>query len=70
MFPGRNGLGANKGLHWTRVPTLAQEKQIDQNVVAEWEGKAKERRWSGRGGVGSTRAKEINDGVVRYFLAP
>ena len=36
----QSGLGTNRGLHWTRVPTPAQEKQIDdlltqayQNVV-------------------------------------
>jgi ATP-dependent Zn protease len=41
MLVCQSGLGANKGLHWTRTPTLVQEKQIDQllrntykNVVA------------------------------------
>jgi ATP-dependent Zn protease len=41
MLVCQSGLGANKALHWTRTPTLVQEKQIDQllrtsykNVVA------------------------------------
>jgi hypothetical protein len=48
MFPGRNGLGANKGLHWTRVPTLAQEKQIDQLLRTAYAGivtRLTEDRW-------------------------
>lgn len=30
MLVCQSGLGANKALHWTRTPTLVQEKQIDQ----------------------------------------
>ena len=37
MLVCQSGLGANKGLHWTRVPTLAQEKQIDELLTQAYQ---------------------------------
>jgi ATP-dependent Zn protease len=38
MLVCQSGLGINKALHWTRVPTLTQEKQIDQLLTKSYRG--------------------------------
>ena len=37
MLVCQSGLGTNKGLHWTRVPTLAQEAQIDELLTQAYQ---------------------------------
>ncbi|MEP6904753.1 MAG: hypothetical protein ABI875_01645, partial [Gemmatimonadales bacterium] len=37
MLVCQSGLGANKGLHWTRVPTPGQEKQIDELLTQAYQ---------------------------------
>jgi hypothetical protein len=36
MLVCQSGLGANKALHWTRSPTLGQEKQIEQLLAQSY----------------------------------
>jgi cell division protease FtsH len=36
MLVCQSGLGINKALHWTRVPTATQEKQIDQLLLKSY----------------------------------
>jgi cell division protease FtsH len=36
MLVCQSGLGINKALHWTRVPTATQEKQIDQLLMKSY----------------------------------
>jgi ATP-dependent Zn protease len=36
MLVCQSGLGANKALHWTRSPTSAQEKQIEQLLTQSY----------------------------------
>ncbi|HUQ21260.1 MAG TPA: AAA family ATPase [Gemmatimonadaceae bacterium] len=38
MLVCQSGLGLNKGLHWTRTPTLVQEKQIEQLLAKSYKG--------------------------------